>query len=133
MGLNTATMIFDLKISNPARKLRAATHGNGAYERDLIEDNVSTNDLARIVSEMTVFPNPARDFAKITFELKESNNLNIRIVDIAGREVQIFENQSLSVGKNELDIDLTDLKSGNYFVQLVSNKGVMTKKLNVTK
>lgn len=133
MGLNTATMIFDLKISNPARKLRAATHGNGAYERDLIEDNVSTNDLARIVSEMTVFPNPARDFAKITFELKESNNLNIRIVDVAGREVQIFENQSLSVGKNELDIDLTDLKSGNYFVQLVTEKGIMTKKLNVTK
>ena len=34
-GLPPAVMVFDLEIYEPERLLRAATHGNGAYELSL--------------------------------------------------------------------------------------------------
>jgi photosystem II stability/assembly factor-like uncharacterized protein len=133
MGLNTATMIFDLKISNINRKLRAATHGSGAYQRDLIEDNVATNDLSNVVSEINIYPNPAKDFAKISFNVLQNEGVIIRVVDVLGKLVQNIDNRSFVTGVNEVTIDLNRMSSGNYYVQFMTESGMTTKKLSVIK
>jgi hypothetical protein len=39
-GLPEAVLVMDLSIQDSGRKIRAATHGNGVYERSLLPRKV---------------------------------------------------------------------------------------------
>ena len=90
-GLYDATMIFDLKISPVNRKLRAATHGNGAFQRDLLEEEVvNTKQIFANDLNLKVFPNPVSSVATIQYQLRKSGNVSAEIVDLNGRNRQII-------------------------------------------
>lgn len=131
MGLHTATMIFDLKISPVNRKLRAATHGNGAYQRDLIEDMTAVNELENLVADFNISPNPASDFAKVSYEFLEKTAHSIRLVDGMGRIVKNLVNEEMKSGLQEVQVELSDLGMGHYYVQILAQNGVLTRKLVV--
>jgi hypothetical protein len=72
-----------------------------------------------IDSYLKVFPNPAADFIIVEYKKNpyDSDGL-IRILDIEGR---IIKSQLLTKQENQLLIPITDLVSGTYIVQFVSN------------
>ena len=60
-GLFTdAVLVMDLSISPVNQKLRIASHGNGAFERDLVSNNLDVG-IDDQVEEITVYPNPSTD------------------------------------------------------------------------
>jgi len=65
IGLPEATLIGDLGISPANRKLRAATHGNGAYERDLF--GLSLAIAGRCPGTVDVWLSGATPNSSITF------------------------------------------------------------------
>ncbi len=133
MGLNTATMIFDLKISPVNRKLRAATHGNGAYQRDLLEDMTNVDDILNVVADFKVFPNPASDYVKIFYELLDNESHSLHLIDGAGRLVKVLVNDEVRTGIQEVEMEVGGLGKGIYYVQMISKKGILTEKLTVVK
>jgi hypothetical protein len=76
-----------------------------------------------VYSGISVFPNPATEFVKI-----KADNINfLRLLNSAG--IVIFENNYYS--ENEVIIDVNELASGLYFVNIETDEGVGVKKLLV--
>lgn len=133
-GLPNATMAFDLKISPAARKLRVATHGLGAYQRDLLEEPfVSSVSEAKEQLKLNVFPNPIVESATINYELSESSDVQIDLLDNSGKLVNnIFTGKQFS-GDNTHNFSVNDYPNGIYYLRINTGKFTTTEKLFISK
>jgi hypothetical protein len=86
------------------------------------------NEYAMTASA-TIYPNPASDNIKIKFENIEGNT-QVRIVNAIG--VCVLD-QIVNVTKEDVNIILPELTSGIYFVNIISDKAVLTRKLIINK
>ena len=83
-------------------------------------DDVSENDLA----EVAVYPNPATNVVTI-----ESIGIQrVTIANMLGEMVYDAE-----VKANKVELQLTNYHSGMYFVNVLTNNGLVTKKLTISK
>ncbi|MGN0033272.1 MAG: T9SS type A sorting domain-containing protein [Candidatus Limimorpha sp.] len=82
---------------------------------DDIEENTVGNDI-------DLYPNPACGFVRIVNE----NNMNMNRVELA----DVFGRTLMSVGVNE-EINVSELPAGNYFVRIITDEAVISKKLFV--
>jgi len=107
-----------------------------------IEDDPTTHDaitqvLVSIAEEefnpnsISIFPNPANNETMVTFELTQPENTLLKITDVAGREVKILLNESVSEGKHQFRVNTNELSSGTYFLNLQTSNHSTTKKFNV--
>ena len=91
--------------------------GNGNEDEDGIEE---------LTSSLLLYPNPVNDRLYIeTLTLTLTQTLTIEIYDIYGR-CQVTETPS---HQDCLVVDVTDLKSGVYFVMIKTNDGVVTRRI----
>ncbi|MFZ7115866.1 MAG: T9SS type A sorting domain-containing protein [Bacteroidota bacterium] len=80
-------------------------------------------------NRITVFPNPVEASATIEIRLTEENVSAVSIEDVLGKTVRHMDHKNLHIGKNEVVVDLSELKSGTYFVTLKSDDVIQTVKL----
>lgn len=66
-----------------------------------------------------IYPNPTTGFARIDIETEKALDLEIKVLDLLGKELS-YKNQSLTVGKNQIDLDLNHLSNGIYFIEIES-------------
>ncbi len=129
-GMYDAVMIFDLKISPTNRKLRAATHGNGAFQRDLLEDlDVAAKEQTALEGYWKLAPNPSRGYTQVSYELVRPATVRIRLLDHSGRLLRCVEPGHQAAGQYVEQLDLAELAAGQYVVQLVANRQMASKKL----
>jgi photosystem II stability/assembly factor-like uncharacterized protein len=121
-------MVNDLKVYGPGRKLRAATHGNGAYERDLYDPIVigveGTTAAVTPSATLTVRPNPLRADSRIEFRLPESGHVRLALFDVQGRRVALLLDEPRMTGTSRVPIDASRLSPGVYYAKLESDRGV---------
>ena len=79
-----------------------------------VEDNV--------FNSVKMFPNPAKDYVR--FSTNSNKSLNIEIFDLTGKSV-------LRVNDAQNEVNISDLNSGLYFVQMTLGTQRATKKLIV--
>jgi hypothetical protein len=84
-----------------------------------------------MVTQFTVFPNPAQENTQAMFTLTESMQTDIQVLDITGREVLSVYNGDLAAGTHRFDLQTATLSKGVYFVRLRAGSGVVTQKLVV--
>jgi plastocyanin len=76
-------------------------------------------------SSVRLFPNPATDL--LTYQsIGKSDIKEIRILDIMGKIVKIFQHPEIS--DNKVKIDVGELKKGIYFILVMSPDGIETAK-----
>lgn len=76
------------------------------------------------ISEVSVYPNPSVNkalYVNIDSEIREE--IEIRILDFSGKLI-VGERVSLEKGRNTTQLNIEQLASGVYFVQLLNNKAV---------
>jgi len=73
------------------------------------------------VSAFSIYPNPAQSECTINFDLATSEEMNIAVVDLLGREINSVINSNLSAGDHSFTIDITNFANGIYFVKMESN------------
>jgi len=120
-GLPSAVMVFDLTIAPANRKLRVATHGNGAYQRDLLDEAIAGTDeaVADVFGDkLNLFPNPMRESATLQYELRDKEQVLVRVLDGAGRQVQTLANETQAEGPHELKISRQGLSAGIYYLRI---------------
>ncbi len=120
-GLPEAVMVFDLKISAANRKLRAATHGIGAFQRDLLGDpSTNTAELESANAELGLhlYPNPVSTDLNISFRLSANNNVDIQLLDSQGRVVESISEYNLAVGEHRKTVDVSNLAAGIYYCKI---------------
>ena len=68
-----------------------------------------------------VYPNPANDKVNVSFSADEKVN-EIVVCDVQGRELL---KQKIQLQNSSIEIDIKDLPSGLYFLQLRNEKGMV--------
>mgnify|MGYP001233942116 FL=1 len=64
------------------------------------------------------YPNPADEFTTFQFTLKKQTHLRLRLLDLAGKEVDIITSGDYSPGTHSINYKLDQRTSGTYFYQL---------------
>ncbi|MDQ3190238.1 MAG: T9SS type A sorting domain-containing protein, partial [Bacteroidota bacterium] len=117
---------------------------SGSYTVTLIANSVCGSDTISQVIMVTgindlknaytldVFPNPTSDVFTVKFDSDQSNNFNIRLVDMQGR---VLENDNLNQfsGIYQKTFDIRNYASGVYTMQIVTDKGVITRRIVLNK
>ena len=115
-------LVFDLSVVYPNRKIRATTHGNGVYERKLLENPVSVNSSVKTSDKnfrlLQNFPNPFNPETKIKYDLINNGNVVLRIYDINGKELYTLLNEKQNSGIHSVNFSGSNFSSGVYFYKL---------------
>ncbi len=98
-----------------------------------VEDVVTSvnNKLNTIFSTLKAYPNPAIDFTRLEYTLKDRSEVQIDVVDIHGKTVKSFGLQKLNAGNHVLEISTSDMPNGVYFIRLNANTNQSNMKLIV--
>jgi PKD repeat protein len=103
--------------------------GNNLYLDDInINGTVGVNEISNQQVNFEVYPNPAQAKAHISFTLAEKNNVQLKIYDVAGREVKTMVEKSLPAGEYQYEVEST-VDNGVYFVSLTIGDNHSLKKL----
>ncbi len=92
------------------------------------KDGQNTKSAVRMLSvdglgkAVTAFPNPARTSTKLVVDAPEGGKGNIIMRDAIGRQVQVI-NAQFNRGINQFDLNVMNLSSGDYNIQ-VSGGGI---------
>jgi|GEM_PF-2399764 len=97
---------------------------------DSFEKAKSRTDIKEISlnNGFAMYPNPAKELVSLVLNANQKSEGNINLFDMKGTLVKSI-NTKLVSGINTINIQLTDLPKGMYFVQINSNESTMTKKL----
>jgi hypothetical protein len=88
------------------------------------KSSISNKDLSTMIS---VYPNPAPN-GEFTLSNSTGEAVKLNVVDLLGKVVYTKD-----LGRsNEYQVAIPNVKSGIYFVEVISNKGTFTQKLNVS-
>lgn len=112
-----------------ATNIEQITILNDNYEGQAWIDNIQVVEgllsvKSPIASQFSIYPNPATDVINIT----NADNIlvnNVAVVDLNGRTVKSLNFNNVS----EAQINIGDLASGMYLLNVSSDKGTMTKKI----
>jgi hypothetical protein len=80
------------------------------------------------IKNLDVYPNPSRDIFNIRFVSEKIQDLSIRVVNIMG-ELVYEEKANQFIGEYTKKIDLVDSSKGIYFIEIVTNNGIVNKKI----
>ncbi|MBL0340604.1 MAG: T9SS type A sorting domain-containing protein [Bacteroidetes bacterium] len=108
--------------------------GNNIYIDDINITGTSTVGIQDVefLATLSVYPNPTNGLSNISFSLSEPQTMKIEITDVAGRIVEVVENNKLQEGNYNYSFG-KNLSEGVYFVRFQSNDNDLTRKVIVTK
>lgn len=125
-GMPTA-QVSDLKVFRPSRLLRAATHGNGVFERPLADPSVtSVADLPAATAgplSLAVAPNPLRPDSRIVFRLGAAARVRLALYDATGRRVRLLLDEERAAGEHAAALEPASLAPGVYYAKLETSAG----------
>ena len=94
-------------------------------------------DADELPSDFTLsqnYPNPFNPVSYIDFTVPYGDYLSMHIIDIQGRIfTKLFDDQFYLAGDYTQKINGDDLKSGIYFIKLISSTNILSKKIIVLK
>lgn len=110
----------------------SAASSYGAWRRQLT-DIISVKNISTVIPDKYLleqnFPNPFNPRTVIRFKLSGYSNVQIKVYDADGREVQTLVNERLQPGTYETTFDGSGLSSGVYFYNMISEGYTETKKM----
>lgn len=83
---------------------------------------------------LNVYPNPSNGNALISYDMFQSGNVRIALLDVTGREIQTIFSGNREVGKHKAALFMKEkLKEGIYFLMLESDGQQVVEKISVVK
>jgi len=79
------------------------------------------------------YPNPFNPHTTFEFNIQNSMDYKISIINVLGKEIEIIHNGWINSGNHSITWNGEHLKSGIYFCKLSSLNGVLTKKIILLK
>lgn len=132
------------KFLKSSLELYAPLDGQAAVGNDpYINLAQSTNNLVKvddyvlglhtdfnIRTDFNVYSNPSNGDVNISFEIKKTTDVTIKIFDLNGREIDVLSDKKLPVGKYTKTLK-PNTSSGIYFCRLILENGTYTKKIMI--
>lgn len=93
----------------------------------------SVKESSELISDHSVYPNPATDHTTIAFKLEAASNVTVHVVDALGRTVQTVAEQKMEAGTQVVPINTNNLPSGIYTINVKSENNIITERFSVVK
>ncbi len=93
-----------------------------------VEFSTGTTEISELAG-MEVYPNPTASDVTVSLELTETINAELRVVDLTGKAIQTQNLGQLNSGIHNLNVSMTNIPVGIYYVELVSETGIQTEKV----
>ena len=93
----------------------------------------SVDDIERVVSSISAYPNPANASGTIVLSLEEPVDVELKLYDPLGRLHKELFTGRLEAGVNTLPFDVRDLEAGTYFYRLQVDEKSVTQLLEVVR
>lgn len=77
----------------------------------------------KVISNIVVSPNPATEMVNVQFQLSESTRLQAELFNLVGSKVMDLGLQQWNPGTQNMQIELGDLSTGQYFLKLSNAEG----------
>ena len=98
----------------------------GRYNTGLLSNNDFKDNSLSVIVE----PNPARHNTTLRYKLLEDTSISVHLYDIMGRLIRtIISEEYAGPGEHKFDIDVSNLPSGIYFLDLRNGVSTATTKL----
>lgn len=121
--VNRAEGVLDTSNFGNNRSCHTVTYTNTTSVSELSEYKLTAN----------VYPNPVSTTATIDYILSSTQNVSVKIFDMAGRMVaNVFEGKQ-EAGEQSVKFDVSSLENGIYFYQLNAGELSATNKIVVKK
>ena len=113
----------------------AATYGRGLFRCENYRLNSGSSvpemPVAETKTSVTMYPNPVRDAAKVSFELNQNSNVSYQVFDLMGRMVGNQNLGNFSEGAHEINVEVSGLSSGSYILRLNAGQNTSSVKFMV--
>jgi len=81
---------------------------------------------------LKVYPNPASQQAVIQYSVEKTTRISVELHSQNGQLVKLLKSGNVSPGDYRQNLNVNKLPSGVYFVRIVSDRGVVTRKIVVS-
>ncbi len=92
------------------------------------DQSLNVNEVEK-GTEFAIYPNPAKDQAKVSFNLAAETAIEMNVTDLAGKVVLSENLGNKTAGNHVVKVNTSSLNEGIYMVNFVTNGVVTTQKL----
>lgn len=111
-------------VTNPGQ-LWVGTHGRGIFSSNTLVQPLSVqepspfaNNSSVFKSSVKVWPNPMSDNGQMSFFMPSFGQASVEIYNINGKRVRLIDLGKISAGSHTVDLDVTELSRGTYFISV---------------
>ena len=129
---NPVTCIIYVTISN----IHDWTSYGGTY---IIDDfsfdypvGISSFAVSKYFLNIPV-PNPGANFTMVKFNVPGATDVDFKIADLTGSQLKFIHAGNVIAEENSLNLDLSDLGTGMYLLQMSSSFGILSRKIIVSR
>jgi hypothetical protein len=76
-----------------------------------------------------LFPNPSKGLSTISFSNDQNQSIAIDLIDLQGKKILNIVNRMVEVGNHDIELDVNNLQSGIYLVQVKTENGMFIHKM----
>ncbi len=102
---------------------------SGAEKVNVTVGPTILNDIT--TAQLNMYPNPANTFCIVEIILEKSDKVKIQTFNSQGQLVQNISHKLLSAGKHTLDMDISDLPEGLYYISVATDSFNSVQKLMI--
>ena len=84
---------------------------------------LTTSNTSRV--GLSVYPNPTTEKSNVLFTLDKNSDIEIKLFNILGSEVTLLKYDGLISGPQSIEIDLSNIERGVYFVSVLTEGTVL--------
>ncbi len=114
-------VVSDLDYDEDAKKLVAATFGQGMMALDL-SDEVAVKDISKFETQLSAFPNPFNDVVNIEYVSKSVGNCTANIFDSNG-QLLLKKTFKSEIGVQSIHFKTNQLHHGVFFITIFNENG----------
>ncbi|HPD33645.1 MAG TPA: GEVED domain-containing protein [Bacteroidota bacterium] len=87
----------------------------------------------RDISLSAIEPNPSNDVIRFTYSISNAQEITIALYNILGERVMLISDGYQIEGLHNKEINISQLPSGAYFLQIIGNMGQINRMINIVK
>ena len=125
-------LFYVIEVMHPtgctATELKAATLNASRSNRQTTTRQKGTGifDLNPGLYNLSVYPNPSKWIFNVAIDLKNPEDVDIKLFDITGKMVFANNYKSLS-GRAQIEVDLSSCANGMYYMHVKTDKGLFNR------
>jgi len=129
------TLVVTVEVPGVSNQgiIYASTYGRGVFrcENYRMTSGASVVEIEDAVKSLNMYPNPVRNKAMVSFDLKENATVNYQVFDMMGRMVKNENLGKLENGSHEAEVSVEGLATGAYVLRLNAGSNTSTVKFLV--